>query len=227
MPPSLDSILEHLLDMRYFHGEDGESPVIPLHYAPGKVPLFVVVGPNAGGKSFLRRLVQAVCRKQTPRVECMAVSMEFRTESGNPARAFVFGAEDWESTGQISGRTITSGIKTCHDRKIEHVVFWDEPDLGLSDGYAAGAGRTLAAFAKSMPEKTLAAFVVTHSKALLRQLVDAEPHYMHVGDEDPPKTLRAWLDTEAPVLSIEELSEASITRFRRIQKIIDKKKKAL
>lgn len=229
IPATLDGILDYTRDLRYFHPEDGEPAAIPLHYVPGKVPLVLIIGPNAGGKSFLRRIVGQVCRMVKPRIEFMGVSMEFRTgqgaHAGNTARAFVFGDEGWESTGAISAQTVTVGIKTCLERTTPHVVFWDEPDIGLSEGYSRGVGQAIAKLARAATAHTVGVFVVTHSKPLVREMVALEPHYMHVGSETAPPTLQAWLDTEAEALDIDTLKDASHVRFQRIQKILNDKKR--
>lgn len=221
---TLDGILDYARDLRYFHPEAGEPAAIPLHYVPGKVPLVLVVGPNAGGKSFLRRVVGEVCRMVKPRVEFMGISMEFRTghgeHVGNVARTFVFGDEGWESTGAISAHTVTVGIKTCLQRTTPHVVFWDEPDVGLSEGYSRGVGHAIAKLARTATSHTVGIFVVTHSKPLVREMVALQPHYLHVGSEVAPPTLQAWLDTEADVLDIDTLKGVSRERYQRIQKIL-------
>ena len=220
IPPTLEGILDYALNTRYFHPEDGGPAAIPLHYVAGKVPLVAVVGPNAGGKSFLRRIVGGVCRMTNPRVEFMGISMAFRT-GGGAMRSIVLGSEEWEATGQISARTVTTGIKTCRSRDNPHVVFWDEPDIGLSEGYSRGVGQSIARFASDLPTNTVAAFVVSHSKPLVREFADLEPHYLHVGSDEAPLTRQAWLDTVPTPLDIDELATRSYARFKLIQKILD------
>lgn len=224
IPATLDGILEYTRDLRYFHPENGEPAAIPMHYVPGKVPLVLVIGPNAGGKSFFRRIAGQVCRSVTPRIEFLGVSMEYRTghgaHAGNPLRALVFGDEGWESTGAISAHTVIVGIKTCLERTTPHVVFWDEPDIGLSEGYSRGVGQAIAKLVRAATPHTVGVFVVTHSKPLVREMVALEPHYLHVGSETAPPTLQAWLDAEAEALDIDTLKEASYARYQRIQKIL-------
>lgn len=224
-PATLKAILGFAQDLRYFHPEGDEPAAIPMHYVAGKVPLVLVVGPNAGGKSFFRRCISGVCKACTPQVECIAISMEFRAgqgvHAGNMARAFIFGDEGWQATGQISASTVTTGISTCQSRTTPHVVFWDEPDIGLSEGYSRGVGQAIAKFVSDIPQHTVAAFVVTHSKPLVRELVALEPHYLHLGSDSAPATLQMWLDTEAPPLDIELLGEQARQRFQRIKKILN------
>ena len=100
-----------------------------------------------------------------------------------PASAFIYGDESWESTGVLSSRTVLTGIKTCQGRKSKHVIFWDEPDVGLSDSWAAGVGQSICGFVTDCPRNTVAALVVTHSKALVRELLPAAPAYVHLGKE--------------------------------------------
>ena len=176
----------------------------------------MVVGDNATGKSLFRRLVCQLTREAG--YEPIHISMQGRTTE-HFSRAFIYGAEDWESTGQISAHTVTLGIKTCQDRTNKHVIFWDEPNLGLSDSWSAGMGVAFRDFAMKLPEHTVAAFVVTHSKALLKQLVPAKPHYVAFG-VNAPASLEEWLDHDPPPRDIEQLGEESHTLFKRISKVL-------
>lgn len=208
--------------LRYFEGEDGKPPVLPYHWVKGRGNFVVVAGENASGKSFLRKLVTVFGQKQ--KTEVMPVSMAGRTESGI-VRAFVYGSEAWHSTGENSANTVLAGIRTCRSRDNDHVIFFDEPDIGLSDSWAAGMGQTMSDFAATLPEKTLAAFLVTHNRALLSEFLRgyAEPHYVCFGKKPAP-TLQAWIDRPIKAKPIEKLGEESHKRFLAIQKILDEGK---
>lgn len=214
-------LVQRALRLTFFKPKkEGGRPPIRARWVPGKrpaAPLVVVVGDNASGKSFFRRVVGAICHEAG--VEFMPVSMEGRAEGGF-ARAFVYGAESWESTGAISVRTVHTGVSSSRGRKDHHVIFWDEPDVGLSDAWAAGVGVALAEYARKPPKLAKAAFVVTHSKALVSQLVDLAPHAVIFG-ERAPETLGAWL--EAPVVprDVAELGAESRRRFLRVQRLVD------
>jgi hypothetical protein len=213
---SAQTVTEGLLNgLEYFHGDE---PAIPYVWHPGSSQLVVVVGENSGGKSFFRRLVQLACHRCE--VECMAISMEGRSTSV-PWNAFIYGSEQWEATGANSAHTVTAGIKTCQCRSKPHVIFWDEPDLGLSESWAAGAGQAICEFTKDKPEHTRAAFVVTHSKALARQLLPAQPHYLYLGSTDGPPTFEAWVEHQPEPRPLDLLAEASYKRFKAIQAILD------
>lgn len=223
---SPQDLIGHALSLDYFQELDG-SVAIPAHFQEGTGPLVLVVGDNASGKSFFRRIVSAICAQAKEKTEMISISMEGRRSTGfYPWLALVYGDESWQSTGALSASTVTTGIKTSQGREGRHVLFWDEPDLGLSDAWASGVGRALAAFSKAPSSHLVSAFVVTHSKALVSQLLDSNPHYLHLGapPEDAPRSLMEWF--EAPVIprDIEELGEASHKRFKAIQKILDHKK---
>lgn len=216
---SAHTLLDRLFDTALF---TGDKPAIPHLRVDGSTQLVVVVGDNASGKSLLRRVVQAVCKVEE--VECIHLSMEGRgSTTYNPFRSFIYGDESTQATGANSAFTVLKGIDTCRARDKPHVIFWDEPDLGLSDSWAAGLGQKIAEFAKDLPEHTKAVVLVTHSKSLISQLLDLKPNYVHVGvkPEKAPQTLMNWF--EAPVIprDPEELSELSHKRFRAIQKVLD------
>lgn len=115
---------------------------------------------------------------------------------------------------------------TCQSRKTKHVVFWDEPDLGLSGSWAAGVGQAICKFAKPMPRNTVAAMIVTHSKPLVRELLPAKPVYLHMGVDpsEAPPTLKDWLEHHPEPRDIEELSKVSRKRFLLIQHILNQYK---
>ena len=215
---NLDKLLADIHDMRYFC-----PPVSYLHYRTGSVPLVLVLGHNASGKSLYRRIVQLLCRNA--KIECLAPSMEVRTSPGM-GRAFVYsGSEDVDSTGALSASSILSGISTCQGRTEDHVLFLDEPDIGLSDEYAAGAGQTIAEFIRNISPRTKAVFVVTHSRALVRELMPLDPHYVHLGEESAPATLEDWINRPITPKSLSELKDRGHAMYMEVQKILNEVRK--
>lgn len=219
-------LIRHALALDYFQdqGKNGSVP-IPAVYKAGDSPLTLVVGENASGKSFFRRIIGAICAQAKEKTEYIPISMEGRrSTSYMPWLAMVYGDESWQATGAISASTVATGIKTSQGRDSRHVVFWDEPDLGLSDSWAAGVGVKLREFTKNPPKHLTAAFVVTHSKALVSQILDTNPSYLHLGTppDQAPQSLMEWF--EAPVIprDIDDLAELSHKRFKSIQRILDR-----
>jgi hypothetical protein len=211
-------LVERCLSLDYFTSKGSAPPAIPCHFVPGEGPLVVIVGPNAGGKSFFRRVACEVARRQE--TEAIHLSMEGRRNPMGGMRVFVYGDEEESATGYNSMRTVTTGIKTCRGRENEHVIVWDEPDLGLSEGNAASVGRAIADFAREPPDKTLAAVVITHRKALVAELAPLAPHYLHLGEAEAPPSLAEWLAMPLEVKPLDDLIEAHSARRRAIASIL-------
>lgn len=219
------ALLDIILDLAYFH-EDGEHPpAIPFHRVDGAGKVILIVGDNASGKSFCRRIVQLICRDAN--VECMAISVEGRRKvSYMPWLTFVYGDEEHEATGVNSTHTVLTGVKTSEGREGKHVIFWDEPDLGLSESWAAGIGQKLCAFAQNPPEHLQAALIVSHSRALVREMLPANPFYLHLGvrAEEAPPTLKDWVERPVTPRDPEMLPKMSRERFKKIQRVLNKVK---
>jgi hypothetical protein len=214
---STKNILDRVLsDYAFF---TGVNPVLPQVRSLGRGNLVVLVGDNATGKSIFRRVWCMVCKDMG--IENIPLSMEGR--QSQYMGAMVYGDENSRSTGENSAHTVLIGIKTCRSRTQPHQIFWDEPDIGLSDDWAAGMGQEIRAFAEDLPTHTKAVVVVTHRRALLRELLPANPHYVAMGAGAPP-TLEEWINRPITPRPLEELGEISHRTFRAIQKILDKKR---
>jgi len=240
----LSAALAHILDLAYFHPDDrcdGEV-AIPSLWVPGGegARLVLVVGPNAGGKSFFRRLWTAVTspgKKSRPMepgyppgpfpvAETIPLSMQGRTANGMFA-SMVYGSEDYHSTGENSSHLTTKGIQTAFGRRHDVAVYWDEPDIGMSGGPAAGIGVMIREAVNTAPDHVQAVFVTTHSPTMAAQLAKTEPrpHYVHLGAADAPGSLEEWIEEQRdpePV-SPEQLQKQAQARFRLIQRILNSK----
>lgn len=192
----ISKLVPEILALTYFKSPgDDDKGVITANFFPGKGKLLVVTGENANGKSFFRRLLQQAYRQSETKedIEVMSISLQARAASGNPIRSFIYGDESHNSSGSNSVQTVLTGISTSRARTTPHAIIWDEPDIGLSDAYAAGVGRVIGEYAVDAPELTRAAVVITHRKALVNQLLKAydRPHHLHLGD-NPPEPLESW-----------------------------------
>ena len=213
-----------LEDLSYFHRKGKRTPaIIPYHWVKGTSNLAVILGENASGKSFVRRCAHSISKSAG--VEFLGISMELRS-CGGIERAFIFGDEQWQATGVISIKTVLTGISTCRSRDGAHVMFWDEPDLGLSDSAAAGVGLAIAKFVRNPGKHTRAILVATHNRHVVEQLTPLDPHYVHVGCDpsEAPETLTDWLKRPVvPCHDLEKLSDTMLTRFRAINAVINGK----
>jgi hypothetical protein len=184
----------------------------------------LVLGDNASGKSILRRLISLTCRDIE--YECIQISMEGRFQEMGGIRGFIYGAEDWESTGYNSAHTIIAAINTSKSRSKPHVIIWDEPDLGLSDDWAVSAGIEIRNFIKNPPKHLVGCYVTSHSRYLVKSLSEGlDPTYICLG-EGVPESLGHWINR--PLLNIPKpLSELKIighTQFLKIKEVLDNAK---
>jgi hypothetical protein len=209
------SLIEDLL---YFQNEN--DCLVANFTEGGKYPIVVITGENATGKSFIRRLYQLLF-KEYCNIECIHLSQQGRSSSGI-IKAFVYGDETWESTGDISGRTVRTGISTCNSRDNKHTIIWDEPDIGLSDSYSAGIGVEIRKFVENLPKLTFGVIVITHSKYLIKELLPLNPHHLRLGDN---KSLNSYLKERVKPKDISTLHDRAIETFRKIQSIINEKDK--
>lgn len=214
-------LLQDVLLRPYFTPHQAKEIPIPVTYFPGHGKLVLVVGENASGKSFFRRVVMGVCQQR--KVECMHISMQGRRQS-HIFNSFIYGSEDYDSTGKNSARTVSTGIKTSHDRENSHVLFWDEPDLGMSDTWAASTGEAIANFGAEAPNHLVYAFVVTHNRAMIKQLVKAKPHVLIFDDGEVYGSLSSYLDREITTYPLSELDARCQRRFKLIQAVLNERK---
>lgn len=168
--------------------------------------LAVVFGDNATGKSLLLSMMLGHTGSwESTGVETFSVSMRMRTSQGMGA-GLMYGSERHSSTGATSLRAVTATLYNAKERPHPVWLMFDEPDIGLSDKYAAAMGAYLAQEVNNLPEHIRGVSVISHSRPLLRQLLaglDKAPHEVAMGVK---RSLDEYLaaDNEAPA-SIEEL----------------------
>jgi len=238
-PHDIQEMLDYALTLAYFHPNKEGETAIPYIYRPGSSRLVLVLGENAGGKSFFRRILSGMTAQAKasngfdpprdagpfPVGEFIALSMEARTSS-NFMSAMIYGAEKYRSTGENSAHTVKTGISTVQGRAHTSIIYWDEPDIGMSAGIAAGAGIEIAKLVREAGPLVQAICVTTHSPPLVNRLLDLDPHYLYLGDdsEGAPRDLRAWMDHQltAEPVSPQELLDRARRRFKLIRKILKK-----
>jgi hypothetical protein len=214
-------LVQECLTLDYFHPNDDGVVPIPVTFNEGEGKIILAVGDNASGKSFFRRIVQAVCHKAG--VECIHLSMQGRTNGdlgGAFQRIVVYGTETDESTGRNSVNTILGAIRTSQSREGKHVLFFDEPDLGLSDTWAASIGAELLKYSGESKDNLVAAFIVTHNRELVWSVLPGHPHSLCFNDK--PTTLGEWVQSSPRIRPLTELAEISHRRYGLIVDVMKK-----
>lgn len=217
--------------LEWLRGEDelfGESGVLPACIQEGSGRLIVVTGDNASGKSLLGNYISAIHKHVTSendvRADRWIVGMSSRAGEGFH-RTFMYGDESVSSTGDISIKAVSGSFRTSRGRDIRHLVVLDEPDTGLSEEFAAAMGAYIAEFGADMPHLCDALVVVTHSRALARQLLALRPHHVRMGDA---LSLEDWASSAPQIRSIEALlavQENALDRFRAVSAILKERQR--
>lgn len=184
----------------------------------GDPRLTVVVGANASGKSLLHRVVAGLAHGHG--IEPISLSIRERTGSnespGSMRRQWMYGAEHMDSTGNTSLRTTRKAFETMSSRTSAAMLLLDEPEIGLSEGFAHAFGELIGRLASIPPDKGCGVMVVSHSRSLVRGLevgLGARPGYVVTGEG--PDTLAEWLDT-VEMRTVEDLEAlATVASERR------------
>jgi len=178
--------------------------------------VLVVVGPNAVGKSMFRRVFCTFLKKRN--LEVIHLSQEGRGDGGF-IRAMVYGDEGREATSVISAKTLVNGLRTSRGRESNHVLLYDEPEIGMAEEMQAGAAQWLAEELRSWPDKLSGIVVMTHSRYFVRELVRLpKSKFICLGGGHP--TADAWLDREIEPVGPKDVIELGLRTFRRLSKIL-------
>ena len=201
----------------------GDEGVFDFNYTNNESPVTIITGDNASGKSFVRKIFQAMCAYKIPKkIECIHLSQEGRCQSGIPS-AIIYGTEDGESTGSNTITTMLTTFKTSHSRENDHFIIFDEPEIGLSDEYSAGMGIRIKQFIKEAPDSFFGAVVISHNKDLIKGLLDLNPNHMNMSDDS---SLNDIINREIiPNTDLESLKDKSYKQYMKIHKIQQEMKK--
>lgn len=216
---SIYGIINFILQHDYFNKNSGRN-LIRCHYEPSDIKyskLLIVTGDNAEGKSFFVKLCEEYCNERIKN-ECLCIGMSLRTEK-NWARSCIYKDENAFSTGDCSISGVIKGIETCQKREHEHYVIFDEPNLGLAESYHYALGEYFTGFVINMPPLTKGLVIVTHSRELVRPLLEHHPHHLRFGDN---QNLANFVERDPKRKTIEELlqlPEKGRRKFQNIRKI--------
>jgi hypothetical protein len=217
-------LTEALESSRFFTGDSPFRGYLDAGDDASRVAL--VTGPNASGKSFLVKLMASWLHHEEEQVEPIQVSMRYRTEGG-VARAFMFGSDADQSTGATSLQAIQGALRTSRGRDKPHWVLLDEPDIGLSEDYAAALGEYLTQYANDLPKLCLGFMLITHSRKLAESFLhcsQVRPHFVHLEER---LSRDAWLANRKnrSVAELLSLDKTGTERWRKVEDLIKNKPK--
>jgi hypothetical protein len=132
----------------------------------------------------------------------------------------MYGDESDQTTGATSVNTTLSGFKNMYKEGYKPVAWMrDEPELGLSDGYAAAFGTLIAlkhlqALAESPNYRGLV--LVSHNRPLISNFVTALEGMPTFVSMDSDITLDKWL-VSPQVKSVDDLLDLNKTGEERMR----------
>lgn len=217
------TVLEDVVGEGNLFGPSGACPTL---FDDGNLDrVLVISGENAGGKSFMCKALMHYATERDPGMRMEFVGMSRRTQGGMH-RVAMWGDDTCESTGRNSVGAVLNVIRWSgrEDAKREWIVL-DEPDIGLSEGYAAAMGERLVQFVAEMPDTVEGLVVVSHSRPLVRHLVEAGAMSVRVGDDMRP--VAEWIrdgDLPKSLEDLEGLKARSRGRSKAIQHALNERK---
>lgn len=162
----------------------------------------VVIGPNGCGKSLIGKIVEGKSRNLNLPVRSVAMRNRTSSEFG---RALIFGDESVQSTGLTSVKVCNLAMKSATAEK-ESIIIFDEPDLGLSEGFSKGLGLELGKFANSHP--CVGVVLISHNRFLVTSFLSGYAKNPHTLAFKPyPCNLDEWAQSEDPLTDFSKLLE--------------------
>lgn len=208
LPTLNGQIHDSLQNMMIFCDDEPEdNPPLQrtVQMAESDIPVMLIGGVNASGKSIMASVVETAAKK------CgfgkRVVSMTNRTSSGFE-RGMVFGDESDSSTGVNSVSAVLMGLRSCKQDDSPSVLVLDEPDIGLSEEYAGALGEYIAQQMIEPDHQLKLIVVISHSRPLYRRLLAVlpyQPHTIFLGDKT--KTFMDWLNGPVPHFGADEIEK--------------------
>lgn len=226
----LEEIVRQIVDDSLLFADE-RSPFKAQCFDGRDPKMCLIVGENASGKSLFFQMIAQFANRR--KIMPITISIRERTgagthEMGGMRRIMMFGDESEQSTGATSANVVANGFHNAN-RDTPAILLLDEPELGLSDGYARAMGHFIAKQFVEASATCVGVVVVTHSRSLVDGLVMSEavrPLFVHLGDQ--PKDLLAWME-DPEVRSLDDLMnlrEVASDRRKQVYQLLNSKDKA-
>ncbi|MDU8350577.1 hypothetical protein RYA05_01590 [Pseudomonas syringae pv. actinidiae] len=231
VPALIGYIEDKLANSIFFQSEEetGAAPLLRTYAMSGtNVPVLLVAGINASGKSILTNMVEILAMDCGFAHRC--VSMDNRTSGSGIERAMIFGTESDQSTGYISTGAVIKGLKSSQTGDKPAALILDEPDIGLSEEMAGAMGEYIAQHVLEQNHNLKFIMIVSHSRPMFERVLEKLPYAPHVvfmGSED--MTFDAWLNGPQIRLdpsAIDQLRTKGKDTWRNVEQVISNRKKA-
>lgn len=211
-PTVLDGLVRWTCEESLLFGDE-RSPFTAKAF-PGRDPrICVIVGENASGKSVFFQVLAGIAKREH---DLLPITISIRERSGagtyemsGMRRMMMFGDESQQSTGATSYNVVRNGFSNARRDDAKPLLLLDEPELGLSEGYARALGHYIGQEALALPETCAGVVIVTHSRTLVEGMTlmaGVNPTLVNLNPE--PKPLLEWLETPE-VRSIDDLKNLS------------------
>ena len=192
---------------------------VPLKFNTA-TPVLVVTGKNAAGKSFLRRWLCHILKED--KIEAIHLSQQGRASEGF-VRAFVYGDESDHSTGAISAHTFIAGMTTSRGRTTDHVIIWDEPEIGMGEELQIGTVDWLFTQLVDWPIHLNGIILLTHSRHFVeRAMMFPGAKFLSL---DGYKTKQEWLERRLIPMNPVKMHDESFQKWRRLNAMIESNRK--
>jgi len=193
--------------------------------------VLIVAGDNACGKSLFRRFLSGFLgmyyKEKKINAGVVDISQEARSRSGDISKCFIYGDENYESTGQITCHSILGCFHNIKNNESwdEKVLIIDEPEIGLSEESQLGLATYIKTELQTCPAKLRGVVIITHSRYIVSELKDVEGFKFHYIGEKKYKDAEAWLDRKIEANDITLLGKISHDRYTKFRKALESKKK--
>ena len=190
-------------------------------------PFIIISGDNASGKSFLCNTLKTFLSKDDKDKGGKFIGMDFsmnRRTSPGLSRAFIYGSEEDQSTGEISIHSILGAIKNSKLYEDNHVIIFDEPDIGLSEAFIPALGQYINQYYNELPKTSGGIIMVTHNRLLVKELINVNPMTIRIGSQ---QSTLDWIQSGSPIKTIEDLfniRDVSSQRYSKIRGYLQKQK---
>jgi energy-coupling factor transporter ATP-binding protein EcfA2 len=168
-------------------------------------------GDNASGKSLISTLLTGIVKEEKFHVRAVSMSNRIRPSMG---RAFVFGDETRQSTGESSIRGIKSAFDNSAQEETPTLIILDEPDLGLSPKYARALGRYIAQKSTEVKAAGIYVLVISHNPFLISSMREALCESLSYVGLNTALSLDQWLESDEEKTIDELLALSDIAKAK-------------